>query len=121
MESRIRYEVCPACGYENAEKVGECPACSNRLFSDGEEEHRRYVALITSEHRKRTFYWYAGWVLVAWLFLAPIVLFIGGKHRIGISIGEFAVALIIGWRLIDLKKKRQGSARFLAAHKNAQL
>jgi hypothetical protein len=119
MAERIRYEVCPECGFENAEKKGACPACDNRLFSDTKEEHHRYVALVSAEHRKRSMMWFCGWAFVASVILGPLALMLTGKVGWMPGGGALIAALIIGWRLIDLQKKRQASARFLARHKNA--
>ena len=119
MDLRIRYEVCPACGQENPEKKSACPACDNRLFSDGPEHHQRYVALIQAEHRKRTLYWYGGWTLIFLVVVPPIWLLATGRFGRAPGIGALVAAMMIGWRLVDLKKKREGSARFLANYPTA--
>jgi hypothetical protein len=119
MSSRIEYEICPACGCANPEKKPACPACDNRLFSDGEDEHRRYVALIESEHRKRTWFWFGGWTLIAMVTITPMLLLLAGRLSRAPSVGTLLAALFGGWRLLDLKKKREGSARFLSRYKNA--
>jgi hypothetical protein len=119
MAERIRYEVCPECGFANTEKRSACPACDNRLFSDTEEEHRRYVALVSSEHRKRSALWVCGWIFIALVILGPVVLLLTGKFGWAPGGGALIAALVIGWRLTDLQKRRQASGRFLTIHKNA--
>ena len=119
MDSRIQYEVCPACGFNNAQRKRACPACDNRLFSDGEEEHRRYVALIVSEHRKHTLLLLVGWAFVAFVFVVPFLLLAAGRFSYAPSAGALIAGMLTGWRLIDIKKKRDGSARFLTKHNNA--
>lgn len=118
MESRIRYDICPECGFDNAEKKGACPACDNRLFSDGEEEHRRYVQLVASEHRKRSVQWILGWVVVTVVFCYPLVQLVRGRVSWVPGASAWVGAMVIGWRLIDAKKKRDASAQFLAKHKD---
>src|SRR5438552_1168646 len=119
MSSRICYEICPECGHSNPEKKGVCPACDNRLFSDGKEEHERYVHLIESEHQKRNWMWYGGWTVVALVACSPLVLLLKGRVSWVPGAGAWVGAMVIGWRLTDLKKKRAASALFLAKHKNA--
>jgi hypothetical protein len=116
---KIRYEICPACGFDNVERKPACPACDNRLFSDGEEEHRRYVLLIESEYRKQSLLFYCGWAFVAFVFIAPNLLMTTGRIGWAPGYGLIVGAMVVGWRLIDLKKKRAASALFLAKHKNA--
>jgi hypothetical protein len=119
MSERIYYDICPACGFGNAERKGACAACDNRLFSDGREEHHRYVQLITKEHRKREVVWYSGWLLIALMACTPLLIFAKGQVRWVPGAGLWLAAMVTGWRLIDLKKKRQASAQFLAQHKTA--
>jgi RNA polymerase subunit RPABC4/transcription elongation factor Spt4 len=117
MSSRIRYKICPACGWENPEERGECPVCANRLFSDGNEEHQRYVLLIKAEHRKRTVIWTVGWIFVALVAFMPLALLFSGRLTMVPSLGATIAALFSSWRLVDLRKKMNGSARFLAKHR----
>jgi hypothetical protein len=120
MEPRIRYEVCPACGFGNAEMKGACPACDNRLFSDGQEEHQRYIRIIETEHRKRNLMWYFGWPAVVLVFLSPVILLLKDKVSWVPGAGAWVGAIVVAWRLHDLKKRREASAQFLAKHKNAK-
>src|SRR2546429_112531 len=119
MDTRIRYEICPECGFANPEKKGACPVCDNRLISDTIEDHQRYIALVSSEHRKRSFLWVVGWLFVASFFIAPVTMLITGRAGRG-SVGAGIIsAFLVAWWLIDLGKKRNASARFLAKHRNA--
>lgn len=116
---RFHYDVCPECGFENFEKKRACAACDNRLYSDDEESHRRYVTIVTVEHRKRNLIWYSGWAFLILMFCMPLLLLSRGSIRWLPGAGLWLAALVAGWQLIDLRKKRAASARFLAQHKHA--
>ncbi len=119
MGSRIYYEICPACGFANLEKKGACLSCDNRLFSDGKEEHERYVKLIESECMRKTLQWYGGWAVVVLIFFGPFLMLALGRRVTWVPGATALVgAMVLGWRLIDLKKKRHASAKFLIKHGN---
>jgi hypothetical protein len=119
MKHRIQYDVCPACGTDNLELRDPCPACDNRLSSDDDDQHQRYVTVIESEHRKRNFLWYGGWAFVSLIFGGPVLLMLTGKIGLVPSSGAIFLSMFAGWKLIELKKKRSGSERFLIKFRKA--
>src|SRR4051794_2018790 len=102
MSVRINYKICPECGHANPELKAECPACSNRLFSDDLESHCRYIKIVETEHKKRLVVWYGGWTVVVLIFIGmPTLLIVGHSNRVP-SAGAIVGAMVLSWRLIDL-------------------
>src|ERR1035438_3188237 len=116
MSPYIRYEVCPECGHANPESKGTCPVCDNKLSSDTEVEHQRYVELVRVEHRKRSLRWLGGWSFMALVLAGPLLLVATGKIGWTPGVAAMVGSMVIGWRLIDLQKKRQGSLCFLSRY-----
>ena len=121
MDTRIRYAICPVCGFQNTETKSACPACDARLFSDDQEEHQRYLELVRSQHRNQSFQWAAGWIVIGFVVFVPFLLFLGGVAVISAPLPIATVlvgAMVLGWRLIDLRKKRNATGRFLSKYGN---
>lgn len=119
MDAKIQYDICPECGTANQELKGECPVCGNRLFSIGADSHQRYIALVEAENKKRGSIWYAGWAAVASLLIVMPILSLVGYVRTVPGAGAMVGAMVISWRLFDLKKKRLGSLMFIRKYKDA--
>jgi hypothetical protein len=64
--------------------------------------------------------WYVGWFAVAVILLGSLARILISSRAAPVSgVGGIVGAMVISWRLVDLRPKMAGSAEFLRRYKNA--